>query len=89
MVIGFALFSIPLFLNLYLEDELGLSAWERGVFGALVALPGVAALAIAGKRADRLFRSSPPAAVLFVGSLIGGFGAFGLYVMDGRRRATA
>ena len=46
--LGFALFSIPLFLNLYLEDELGLSAWERGVFGSLVAIPGIAALAIAG-----------------------------------------
>jgi ABC-type branched-subunit amino acid transport system ATPase component/sugar phosphate permease len=81
--LGFALFSIPLFLNLYLEDELGLSAWERGVFGAVVALPGVAALAIAGPRADRLFRRSPAAAVVFVGGLIAGFGAFivvGLYL---------
>ncbi len=51
--LGFALFSIPLFLNLYLEDELGLSAWERGLFGAVVALPGIAALAVVGPRADR------------------------------------
>lgn len=72
--LGFALFSIPLFLNLYLEDELGLSAWERGVFGSLVALPGIAALAIAAPRADRLFRRSPPAAVIFVGAMIAGFG---------------
>ena len=81
--LGFALFSIPLFLNLYLEDELGLSAWERGVFGALVAIPGVAALAIAGPRADRLFRRSPAAAVAFVGAMIAGFGVFivvGLYM---------
>lgn len=74
--LGFALFSIPLFLNLYLEDELGLSAWERGVFGAVVAVPGVAALAIAGPRADRLFRRSPPAAVIFVGTMIAAFGVF-------------
>ncbi len=81
--LGFALFSIPLFLNLYLEDNLGLSAWERGVFGALVALPGVAALAFAAPRSDRLFRRSPPAAVAFVGMLVGGFGVFvvaGLYM---------
>jgi len=74
--LGFALFSIPLFLNLYLEDELGLSAWERGVFGSFVAVPGVVAVAIAGSRIDGLFRRSPPAAVVFVGSMIAGFGVF-------------
>jgi ABC-type branched-subunit amino acid transport system ATPase component/predicted MFS family arabinose efflux permease len=81
--LGFALFSIPLFLNLFLEDQLGLSAWQRGVFGALVALPGIAGLALAAPRADRLFRRSPPSAVAFVGALIGGFGVFvvaGLYM---------
>ena len=74
--LGFALFSIPLFLNLHLEDELGLSAAERGAFGALVALPGIAALAVAAPRADRLFRRSPPAAVVFVGGLVAAFGVF-------------
>jgi ABC-type branched-subunit amino acid transport system ATPase component/sugar phosphate permease len=74
--LGFALFSIPLFLNLYLEEDLGLSAWERGVFGAAVAVPGVIALAIAGPRADRLFRRNPAAAVVFVGAMIAGFGVF-------------
>ncbi len=81
--LGFALFSIPLFLNLYLEDDLGLSAWERGLFGSIVAVPGVIALAWAGPRADRLFRRSPAAAVVFVGALIGLFGMFiviGLYM---------
>jgi ABC-type branched-subunit amino acid transport system ATPase component/sugar phosphate permease len=81
--LGFALFSIPLFLNLYLEDELGLSAWERGIFGSLVAIPGIVALAVAGPRADRLFRRSPPAAVGFVGVLVALFGTFivvGLYM---------
>ena len=81
--LGFALFSIPLFLNLYLEDDLGFSAWERGVFGAAVALPGIAAMALVGPHADRLFRRSPPAAVVFVGALIATFGVFivvGLYM---------
>jgi len=72
--LGFALFSIPLFLNLYLEDSLGLSAWERGVFGALVAIPGVVALAIVAPRSDALFRRSPPASLVLVGSLIAVFG---------------
>jgi ABC-type branched-subunit amino acid transport system ATPase component len=83
--LGFALFSIPLFLNLYLEDHFGLSAWERGVFGALVALPGVAALAVVGPRADQLYRRSPEAAMVFVGALIAAFGVAivgGLFMPD-------
>ena len=81
--LGFALFSIPLFLNLYLEEELGLSSMERGVFAALVALPGIALLAFVGPRVDSLFRKSPDAAMRFIGVLIGAFGAFiviGLYM---------
>jgi ABC-type branched-subunit amino acid transport system ATPase component len=81
--LGFALFSIPLFLNLFLEEELGLSAWERGVFGAVVTLPGIVGLALAAPRVDRLFRASPPGAVVFMGSLVGAFGLLivvGLYM---------
>ena len=81
--LGFALFSIPLFLNLFLEDELGLSAWERGVFGAVVSLPGILALAVVAPRVDRLFRGSPPGAVVFMGSLVAAFGVLivvGLYM---------
>src|SRR4029453_6442699 len=60
-----------------------LSAWERGVFGAVAAVPGIAALALVGPRADRLFRRSPPAAVGLLGALGAGFGGFivvGLYM---------
>ena len=81
--LGFALFSVPLFLNLYLDDELGLSAWQRGLFVSAAAVPGVAGLALAGTRIDRLFRASPVRALLFVGTLIAGFGVFivvGLYM---------
>jgi ABC-type branched-subunit amino acid transport system ATPase component/predicted MFS family arabinose efflux permease len=73
--LGFALFSVPLFLNLFLEDEFGLSAWERGLFGAVTMTPGILGLAIAAPRTDRLFRASPPAAVVFMGSMVVGFGA--------------
>ncbi len=81
--LGFALFSIPLFLNLYLDDHFGLTAWQRGVFGSVVAVPGIVALAIAAPRTDALFRRSPPASVVLVGSMIGVFGVFivvGLYM---------
>lgn len=83
--LGFSLFSIPLFLNLYLEDQLGLSAWERGLFGSAVVVPSIVALAIVGPRADRLYRRNPAAAVALVGALVTGFGLFvvaGLYMAN-------
>ena len=69
--LGFALFSLPLFINLILKDTYGLNAWHRGIFGSAVALPAIAALAIAAPRSDALFRRSPPAALVFVGAMIG------------------
>jgi ABC-type branched-subunit amino acid transport system ATPase component/sugar phosphate permease len=72
--LGFALFSTPLFLSLYFEEELGLDAFERGVVATITYVPALAAIAFAGRRADDLFRSGPPAAMAFVGVLIGGFG---------------
>lgn len=74
--LGLALFSLPLFLNLFLEDELGLDAWERGLFASLTSLPAIAAIAVAGRYSDRLFRASPPGAVLLMGALVGAFGVF-------------
>jgi ABC-type branched-subunit amino acid transport system ATPase component/predicted MFS family arabinose efflux permease len=72
--LGFALFSAPLFLSLYFEDELGLSAFERGIVATFTAIPAIIAIAIAGRRADDLFRKSPPAAMAFVGLLVALFG---------------
>ncbi len=72
--LGFALFSTAIFINLYLEEEFGLSPFERGVFGSLTILPGFLGAAFSGKRADELFRQSPPKALVFVGLLVGSFG---------------
>jgi ABC-type branched-subunit amino acid transport system ATPase component/predicted MFS family arabinose efflux permease len=74
--LGFALFTVPLFLNLILEDEFGLGALERGLVGSAVVLPGLVFLAIVGPRIDRLFRASPPRSLVFIGALIAGFGVF-------------
>ncbi len=74
--LGFALFSVPLFLNLLLEDRFGLDAFERGLLAALIAIPGVLAVAVIGRRIDRLFRESPPRSLVFLGTLIGAFGVF-------------
>jgi ABC-type branched-subunit amino acid transport system ATPase component/predicted MFS family arabinose efflux permease len=72
--LGFALFSTPLFLSLYFEDELGLDAWERGIVATITTIPALVAIAVSGKRADDLFRRSPPAAMAFIGLLIALFG---------------
>jgi ABC-type branched-subunit amino acid transport system ATPase component/predicted MFS family arabinose efflux permease len=74
--LGFALFTVPLFLNLILEDEFGLSAFERGLLGSAVIVPGLVLIAIVGKRIDTTFRRSPPATMVIIGSLIGAFGLF-------------
>ena len=74
--LGLALFSLPLFLNLFLEEELGLDAFERGLFSSATYLPAIFAIAIAGKNSDRLFRASPPGAVMLMGGLVAGFGTF-------------
>ncbi len=72
--LGFALFTTPLFLNLYFKDQLGLDAFHRGLVATVVAVPALVAIAVAGRRADGLFRRSPPAAMAFVGLLIALFG---------------
>ncbi len=72
--LGFALFSAPLFLSLYFDEDLGLDAFQRGVVGTIIAIPTLVAIAIAGRRADALFRKSPPAAMAFVGFLVALFG---------------
>jgi ABC-type branched-subunit amino acid transport system ATPase component/predicted MFS family arabinose efflux permease len=72
--LGFALFTAPLFLNLYFDEELGLDAFERGVIATIVAVPTLLAIAVAGRRADALFRRSPPAAMAFIGLLVALFG---------------
>jgi ABC-type branched-subunit amino acid transport system ATPase component/sugar phosphate permease len=74
--LGFFLFSVPLFLNLILKDEFGLSAWHRGIFGSVTAVPSIVALAIAAPRSDTLFRRSPPSTLVFVGGLIASTGVF-------------
>ena len=37
--LGFALFTAPLFLNLYFDEELGLDAFERGLVATVIAIP--------------------------------------------------
>ncbi|MFN3217796.1 MAG: ATP-binding protein [Acidimicrobiales bacterium] len=69
-VLGFALFSIPIFVSLHLEDEFGLSALERGTFFSLAFLPALIGIPFAGVLNDKLLRRSPARSLLLVAVLV-------------------
>lgn len=69
-VLGFALFSIPIFVSLHLEDEFGLSALERGTFFSLAFLPALIGIPFAGVVNDKLLRRSPARSLLLVAVLV-------------------
>jgi ABC-type branched-subunit amino acid transport system ATPase component/sugar phosphate permease len=72
--LGFALFSVPLFVNVLLKDHFGLEAFDRGLVSAVAQVPAFVALPFVARRFDRVFRSSPPAAVRLMALLISGYG---------------
>ena len=74
--LGFGLFSVPIFLNVFLEDHFGLSALRaRG--GRLDRRRPVAdRAAVRGRLNDRLFRASPPQSLVLCAGLISLFGVF-------------
>ena len=72
--LGFGLFSVPIFLNLFMEDTFGLSAFERGAVGSVAVVPSLLLLPLLGKLTDRLFRASPPRSLVLCAALISLFG---------------
>lgn len=74
--LGFGLFSVPIFLNIFMEDTYGLSAFERGVIGSIVVVPSLLALPFLGRLNDRLFGASPPKSLVLCAVLISLFGVF-------------
>src|SRR6185503_5078445 len=74
--LGFGLFSVPIFLNIYMEDTYGLSALQRGLVGSIVVVPSLLALPFVGGLNDRLFRDSPPRSLVLCAGLISLFGVF-------------
>lgn len=67
--LGFMVITVPLFTNLYLEDEFDLSAFERAV---VTSVPGFLALGVipfVASRFDRRYTESPPKALVLMGAL--------------------
>ena len=82
-VLGFALFSVPLFLSLYLEEAFGLDAFGRGIVVSFTYAGGLAGAPLGGILGDRFFREDPPKAVLLIAAAVAGYGIFftvGLYM---------
>jgi ABC-type branched-subunit amino acid transport system ATPase component/sugar phosphate permease len=65
-VLGFSLVSVPTYFGLLLEREYGLDALERGYAVALTEAISLAGVVYGGVLGARLFRQSPPRAVLLV-----------------------
>jgi len=74
--LGFALFSVPLFVNLMLDDQFGLGAFDRGLVAAAAQVPSLFVLPIVAQRFDVIFRRSPAHAVTLMAAFIGTYGIF-------------
>lgn len=62
---GMCVTTVPIYLNLVLEDHLGQSAAARGVITSVCAVGGLVGAALGGALSDRLFRRSPKGCVYF------------------------
>jgi len=67
-VLGFSITSVPTYFGLLLERSYGLDALERGYAVAGVEAVSLVGVVLGGVIGDRLFRQSPPKAVLFMAS---------------------
>ena len=79
-VMGFALFAFSIYFSLYLEEHYRLDALERGYVFSLAAIGGVIGAPLGGAVADRLFRKSPPQAIMAVSAMLALF-VFGVVAM--------
>jgi ABC-type branched-subunit amino acid transport system ATPase component/predicted MFS family arabinose efflux permease len=57
--LGFSLFTVPVLASLYLEDEFGANAFERGVVTSIAGFAGLLILPYLGRHFDRAYRRDP------------------------------
>ena len=74
--LGFAIFSVPIYVNLFLKKHYELRALSRGTVVSLTQIGAIVAAIAAGAVGDRLFRRSPRLAVGLMGAAIAMYGAF-------------
>ena len=71
---GFAVTTVPIYMNIILKDHFGLSAGGRGLVGSISAAGGVVGALIGGRNADRLFRTRPERTLVLVGGALAALG---------------
>jgi ABC-type branched-subunit amino acid transport system ATPase component/predicted MFS family arabinose efflux permease len=67
---GFGLFTGPVLSNLFMEEQYGAKAFERGVLGTVGGLGVLAVLPFVGRYYDQLYRRDPARALSLLGVLI-------------------
>ncbi len=68
--LGFGIFTEPILANLYMEDEFGLSSFERGLVTTVSGLGALCVLPFVGRSFDRRYRRDPSRALATVGYLV-------------------
>ena len=67
---GFGIFTAPILENLFLEDEYGLEALDRGFAGTVGGICVMLVIFPVGRRFDALYRRDPSLALRLVGTLV-------------------
>jgi ABC-type branched-subunit amino acid transport system ATPase component len=67
--LGFGLVSVPVYVNLYLDEHFGLDAFQRALIMMIPGVLTIVVLPLVAKRFDVLFRTSPPRALVLIGGL--------------------
>jgi MFS family permease len=71
---GLCVTTVPIYLNVILEEQLNQDAAARGIIASVCAVGGLAGAALSGAFSDRLFRRSPKAALYLAGGTLAALG---------------
>ena len=68
--LGFSLFTVPVLASLYMEEEYGLNAFERGIVTSIAGFVGLLILPWLGRHFDRSYRRDPSESLRMIGRFI-------------------
>ena len=68
--LGFSLFTVPVLASLFMEEEFGLNALERGVVTSIAGFVGIFILPWLGRHFDRSYRRDPSESLRMIGRFI-------------------
>jgi MFS family permease len=72
--LGFGFVTLPVYLNLILEEDFGLGTGGRTVVAVVTGLGGIIGVIIGGRYGDRLFRRDPELSMRLIALGVGSFG---------------